>query len=1793
MTIGGCVPVPSRVTLLALALLLCSVAVSDAGVSPFWLELAGSASGDGVSQAVSPAEVFDAAMAVGPDGRPVVAYTEYPNAVVAFGAITVKRWTGSAWETLGSGSDIGQGFMPQIRIASDGATHVAWLQEDGNGDSEIHLRVRTASTWDELGGSDSPGGITGTNAGITTSFSLALRANGNPLVAFLGVPQTGIVDPSPTPALLEDSRQVYVRHWTGSAWEFLGSDFTGGGASNTLSFLNANDQAVFHDADTPALTVNSSGDPVVAFTYLTTIDGDLLSNSDIFVTRWNGTAWIAVGPAVPTGDTPSGNGAAAGVSNSPTGSFNPSLAAGPGGLLGLAWEEDAGSGAVYVWVREWDGGTWVERAQSASGSGISQAETINGQPQIAVDSTGRVVVAWQALTDLAAPSQIFVLRSNGSNPWEELGLDSAHNAGISGAALDVNFPSLALTAAGVPAVAWVDVRASGSGQVFLRQLYTGATFPLTVSVFGDGTVSSDPVGVQCAGGTCVADFPTDTVVTLVPTAGPFRDFSAWAGDCTGSGACMVAMTGPVSINASFVGAVRISLAVGTPAGVLKQGDVGSITHPGGSCGFQGAGECAADVAPGTLVVLLASPEPGNKFLNWSGGPCNGRTNATCQFTAAANASTTALFRGATSVQVLKAGSGSGTVTAVGFNCGSDCADDVFTGTSRTLTAAPAIGSRFLGWSGDFCHAQASGACLYTANSVSNQSVTATFQLTRHRLAVSATGTGTGFTVSAPAGIDCGGGHSPCVTDYDYGTLVRLTPFPATDNMLSSWTGCTSLNGSVCNVLMTANRTVTVRFGPARTLSVAASGNGSGRITTLTAPGLTCVSNCSVSQQFALGAAVTLTPQPTVGTTFRWTGGDICSGSGTCLASMSANHSAVGQFTLNRHSLLVANRLNGSVVNVQPLPGGAGIDCGNGDAVCSGVFDWGTPIALQATPVAGFTFVNWTGTACAGSTNSTCAFALKANVTVTPNYRARTVVTVVKAGNGAGTVSGPGISCGGTCSAAELDAKPVKLTATPAVGSRFLGFTDACVSSTSTCTFVPAGDSQTVTATFERIPFRLTVTDRDNGDVANLNTLPDDIACGAGGNDCQAILDFGTEVVLRATPIAGSRFVNWTGGVCNGLTNATCTFKIPAGNVSLAPNFRNVTTLSLNKSGMGTIASFPAGISCGPTCNGASFDFARGTLVRLTATPTIGWSFDGFSGACSGPTCTVNASTVSALVGASFSIQHRRLNVTVVGNGSLSGPGITCDQTTTPCTQDFDYGTTVPLTPVAADGYRFTGWSQDCVGANPTTCRPLMTANHSVTAKFQPIFTLAVSRTGNSNSGTITSSPAGINCGIATSDCSEAYLGGTLVTLTRSAPPIGTLFRWMGDCAFRGTNATCALPLNANASVTGDYRLQQLGLTVNRVGPLFGTVTGTGINCGSDCAELVDYGTDVVLLATPTVTPASEFVSWAGCTSAASNASCSFRMTANRTVTVTFRPLVSAVTLDALSGGPLGILGVRQVSATATFTDGSQQDVTAQSTWSSNASAIATVNASGLVTGRAMGNTSVTARFRNVTSGPFPIEVDTLQAIAVSCSPYGEPAGDANRLRCLPSTASFEVHCQAIGTFANHAPTTFDITDQATWVSSNGFVARSTGLVAFAGPEVRQSFRIVGPPTTANTAVLYARQGSRTSPTTGVLGTNPWVVQGAPHTVTALRVEPPTGIVQVDDDEGLQLQAIATLTSTVAACSSAPSERDFSLLVEWESDNEALAEVSFFGEVTGVAPGGATITATYGSFTDTAAVTVQP
>ena len=306
---------------------------------------------------------------------------------------------------------------------------------------------------------------------------------------------------------------------------------------------------------------------------------------------------------------------------------------------------------------------------------------------------------------------------------------------------------------------------------------------------------------------------------------------------------------------------------------------------------------------------------------------------------------------------------------------------------------------------------------------------------------------------------------------------------------------------------------------------------------------------------------------------------------------------------------------------------AGIDCGSD---CSETLVDGSSVTLTATPATGSTFTGWSGAGCSGT--STCIVTMSEARSVTAQFTADLLLSVTKSGTGSGTVaSSPGgIDCGSTCSTTVASGTSVTLTATPATGSSFTGWSGAGCSGTSTCT-VTMSEARAVNAEFAAAPpvlFGLTVSKSGAGR-GTVTSSPAGIDCGA---DCSESLVDGTLVTLTASPATGSSFVGWSAG-CSG--TSTCTVimsEAKAVNAAFAVVPLGSFNLMVSKSGTGagTVTSLLAGIDCGSDCSEMLQD---GTSVTLTASPAAGSSFTGWSGGCSGiSTCTVTmnaARTVTA------------------------------------------------------------------------------------------------------------------------------------------------------------------------------------------------------------------------------------------------------------------------------------------------------------------------------------------------------------------------------------------------------------------------------------------------------------------------------------------------------------------------------------------------------------------------------------
>lgn len=416
-----------------------------------------------------------------------------------------------------------------------------------------------------------------------------------------------------------------------------------------------------------------------------------------------------------------------------------------------------------------------------------------------------------------------------------------------------------------------------------------------------------------------------------------------------------------------------------------------------------------------------------------------------------------------------------------------------------------------------------------------------------------------------------------------------------------------------------------------------------------------------------------------------------------------------------------------------------------------------------------------------------------------------------------------------------------------------------------------GGSSDATAVIEDLS-KLTVEISGSGQVTGA------LNCSA---NCESDFETNAQVELVAQASEGFEFSQWTGacsgsGGCSLVLNSDKVVGVIFVQTTSEPD-EYVLTVSLQ--GQGEVVSTPAGISCGSDC---SESYQEQTQVSLQATPAAGYQFDGWSGACSGTSCSVTMNAARSVT-ANFSQivvvpSEYALSVSLSGSGSVSSnpSGISCGSS---CSANFDENTQVELTATPDSGFVFQSWSGACSGSG--SCNVTMTQDLNVTATFveesATEYTLTVSKSG---SGDVTSTPSGINCG---SDCSEDFAENSQVTLQAVAADGYEFDSWSGACTGSGT---CNLTMTSNLNVTANFVEEpateyQLDVTANGLGTIISTPSG--IDCGADCDELFDEDTQVSLTATPQ--SGYRFERWEG--SCTGSSACSVTMDSAKSVTAVF------------------------------------------------------------------------------------------------------------------------------------------------------------------------------------------------------------------------------------------------------------------------------------------------------------------
>ncbi|MEW5743625.1 MAG: hypothetical protein AB1938_32235 [Myxococcota bacterium] len=356
---------------------------------------------------------------------------------------------------------------------------------------------------------------------------------------------------------------------------------------------------------------------------------------------------------------------------------------------------------------------------------------------------------------------------------------------------------------------------------------------------GTGNVVGGPIN---CGGTCMADVPAGTSVTLTATANMGSTFAGWSGCDSAMGAtCTVLMNAQRSVTATF----NVSTVPTYTLTVAKSGTgSGTVTGGGISCGTT----CSATVNQGTVVTLTAMAASGSTFSSWSG--CDSTSGATCTVTMNSARTVTASFTANPTsylLTVTKSGAGSGTVSGGAINCGTTCSATLNAGTMVTLTASPSSGSTFSSWTG--CDSVSGATCTVTMNAP--RTVTASFALTpTYTLTVTKAGLGSG-TVTGGS-ISCG---TTCSQTAAAGSSITLTATASSGSSFSSWSGCTSSSGNTCNVTLNSNMTVTATFALSSVCTVGATRCVVGNVSALeTCNGLGWVRSSCASNQMCTNSA---------------------------------------------------------------------------------------------------------------------------------------------------------------------------------------------------------------------------------------------------------------------------------------------------------------------------------------------------------------------------------------------------------------------------------------------------------------------------------------------------------------------------------------------------------------------------------------------------------------------------------------------------------------------------------------------------------------------------------------------------------------------------------------------------------------------------------------------------------------------------------------------------------------------------------------------------------------------------
>lgn len=363
----------------------------------------------------------------------IVAFDTVPNAGPVSnspqGVTQAPSFGGIGGSTTGGGisNDPFASIYPCVSFDQAGTPFAAWADDSG-GRREIYTRILAGATWAEMPiGSATGTGLTGGTAGAADRPSLARSNAGTPYLAYQEVNSA--------------DNDIFVRSWDGANWNILGGDVSSNATESTL----------------PSIALGPLGEtPAVAWQ-----DGSDGSRHEILLRRWNGALWADLG----------GSDREPGVSATLGDSIEPSLTIDSTNAPVAAWADDT-NGNFEIYLKRFNGVSWVELGGSATGGGISRTAGASRAPSLSTDGAGNLVVAWTET--VGASTEIYARRFNGT-AWVEEGTGAATGGGVSNDAGTSESPDLSRDTAGNLFLVWHD-DTSGNFEIYAKRFDGVATW---------------------------------------------------------------------------------------------------------------------------------------------------------------------------------------------------------------------------------------------------------------------------------------------------------------------------------------------------------------------------------------------------------------------------------------------------------------------------------------------------------------------------------------------------------------------------------------------------------------------------------------------------------------------------------------------------------------------------------------------------------------------------------------------------------------------------------------------------------------------------------------------------------------------------------------------------------------------------------------------------------------------------------------------------------------------------------------------------------------------------------------------------------------------------------------------------------------------------------------------------------------------------------------------------------------------------------------------------------------------